>query len=101
VRESEARLNEERATLEAQLAETAKRAENKLRAERQRLAVRYSNQGKQLVRKKLTEAQRDFDEQLCKRSVVPDPDGAVDAVTGDPATTDTDDAPLSPREVPS
>ena len=42
-REAEERRRDEHAQLEAQLAESAKRAEGRLRAERQRLAVQYGN----------------------------------------------------------
>ena len=51
------RMAEERTALEARLAETSRRSEAKLRAERTRLAVRYGNQGKQLVQQKMGELQ--------------------------------------------
>ena len=54
-KENEQKLAEERSTLETRLAETSRRAEAKLRAERARLAVRYGNQGKQLVQQKMGE----------------------------------------------
>ena len=63
-RESEARFSEERAELERQLADSAKLAETKLRVERQRLAVRYTNQGKTMVQQKLSAARREFEAHL-------------------------------------
>ena len=54
-KESEQKMAEERAALESRLQETERRSEARLRAERTRLAVRYGNQGKQVVQEKLTE----------------------------------------------
>ena len=63
-RESEQKRIDERADLERQLTEHRSKADAKLRAERQRLAVRYTNQGKTLVQQKLSAARRDFEQQL-------------------------------------
>jgi len=54
-KESEQKMADERAALESRLQETERRSEARLRAERTRLAVRYGNQGKQVVQEKLTE----------------------------------------------
>ena len=48
-------VQHEASALEQKLAESNRRSDAKLRAERTRLAVRYGNQGKQLVAQKMGE----------------------------------------------